>query len=227
MEKLNSFFRVIDAIAIFVGLYFCKLIDIYFESKKIPYTITFLLCIAVIIMLIKVLELLFSFLIHNSQVVRSWILREENIEGAWFDMLKIDSDYFYGILLINIRNKKIQVSGEQFDCEGNVRVSWTTVMADFDGSTLRYVYQSRYAKAGNIEEKYGFSTHDFIRYSSGKRPNSYNGYFADISYNFERQTFTGRRINDKAVLRLLADPESKKEGIMALLQNDSPPADNH
>ncbi|MDB5320772.1 MAG: hypothetical protein JWN40_2403 [Phycisphaerales bacterium] len=217
MDRLAAYSRLVDAVAVFSALYLIRLAETHLEKIGAHTSVILIAAFIILVVSVRLLAFLASQALNYIPLLPRLILGPSNIQGIWFNTIPVDGDTFCGLFVVSLTDGRVRVVGEQFDKAGLVRVTWTSVMTQFDGDTLRFVYQARYT-VRNMVERFGFSTYTFIRSLPGKQLATFNGQYVDLSTNFESDAFSGFKITDKATLRSLNDPATRAAAVTKLLQ---------
>lgn len=120
------------------------------------------------------------FLLERSRRLRALVLRDDNIEGVWKDVV-YDQDKHQvvagGLVSIAIRGEKITVGGESFDSDGSFAGTFSSYLADYfdEERKLKFAYIVDLS-AANAVEKIGYC--EYLFQSDGlERPNTMSGFF--------------------------------------------------
>lgn len=166
--------RVASAAAIAGGIAAAK------ESLlvTIPWTVVFVIAVIVGFVVSTFLERIFEGLFNTSQRLRSFLFGKDDIEGYWTDVIEMGGDVRVGVQFIRYVEDRYRIDGWQYDLDGKERITWTSIISEFDGDKLHYVYQADYHDGA--VSRYGYSTTTFCRTSSTTKPDSAIGNFSDL-----------------------------------------------
>lgn len=217
MRKISKFYRSVDASALGAGLAFVGLTEQWFDAQNIPGWLVWVIVALLIGAFVRIFRVLAVRAVNRSQRVRRVILGADFIEGVWFDVLHINGELFCALITVYIRDGKYSVVGKQFDANGDLIVTWTSITSVFDGNTLHYLYRAHYNRLEPPEERQGISIWNFSRASGSRAPISFSGYFVDMVSGFRSEVFTGRKLN-KSEVSDLENPTGEKDLISKLMR---------
>jgi hypothetical protein len=176
--------------AVATGLAVAK--DTYFSGAAIKPFLAFVLLLSLIIS--KVVELGLEYLFDTSKWWRSFWLGKNNIEGLWAQKLTVDGIRCLGILSLYYAGSEYRVFGWRYNLDGKQVASWESLLLDFDGNVLHYLYQTRYQEESRTQ--YGYSTITFVRTVPTEKPKSCNGHFLDLAAGGITHSYQSRRLDE-------------------------------
>ncbi|HEY0412527.1 MAG TPA: hypothetical protein VGD66_05245, partial [Allosphingosinicella sp.] len=136
--------------AVATGLAAAK--DIYFHGAGIKPFLFIVLVVALVIS--KVVELSLEYLFENSAWWRLFLLGKNNVEGFWAQKLAIDGVRCLGIVSIDYSSGTLEVHGWRYNLEGEPVASWKSLLLEFDGIEMRYLYETRYQEVSLTQHGY-------------------------------------------------------------------------
>lgn len=220
MQRVQKVHEYIDTLLVISVLYaegtiLDNLEQHYFKN----HTLIFVGCIVFFVSVFKLLEWLIAKLIKNSEHIREFILGEDFIEGIWFDSTVEDNEKTYGLFTNSYHGTEIEQNGELYSEECQPLNSWTSIASSYKEGTLILVYKVNYVQEEIIEQRLGLLTISFAKTAKQKSPKTIIGTFYDVSEDVRSKSFYGFKVTDKAILKALSNPETKRQAIRQLINN--------
>jgi hypothetical protein len=143
---------------------------------------------------------------------KNLILREDWIEGVWFDFL-IDPEattvFGNGIITIRFVDGQLKISGCGMSPKGVEIAPFTATSIDWGKDGVRFVYE----KDGGMT--IGVAQYDFRRFGGGK-PTDYSGWFIETN-ELKRQNVVAFLVEKPDLLSELGDPTRRRTAIHKLI----------
>jgi hypothetical protein len=140
------------------------------------------------------------------------ILRDDWIEGVWFDFL-IDEEattfFGNGIITIEFVDGELKISGAGVSSAGVEIAPFAATLIDWKKDGVRFVYE----KDGGVT--IGLAQYDFRRYGSGKRT-GYSGWFLETN-ELKRQNVVAFLVDKPDLLSELGDSCRRHAAIHKLI----------
>ena len=181
-------------IGIFIGSILTQISYDFLKQYGFPNYLLVILLFVIFAFTIDVLSNVIRVIINRSSVVRQIILGRDYIEGQWIDTAVGEDSKSYSIYLIRFVDESYQITGKEFDKEGNILYDWQSVAAHFDGDRLIYLYSS-HSRSG-VEENYGVTSVTFMRPGPNRSSKIASGYFVDAATNFRKRTTSAEKLSD-------------------------------
>lgn len=220
MQRVQKIHEYIDTLLVVAVLYTeGSILDRLEQHFFRNHTLIFVGCILFFVLVFKLLEWLITKLIKNSASIREFILGEDFIEGIWFDATVEDSNRTYGLFTNSYHGTEIEQNGELYSAECLPLNSWTSIASSYKEGTLILVYKVNYVQEEIIEQRLGILTISFAKTEKQKSPKTIIGTFYDVSENIKSKSFYGFKVTDKAILKELSHPETKRQAIRKLIDS--------
>jgi hypothetical protein len=140
------------------------------------------------------------------------ILREDWIEGVWFDFL-IDAEakgvLGNGLITIRFVDGQLKIIGCGMSSQGVEIAPFTATLIDWSEDGVRFMYK----KEGGMT--IGMAQYDFRRFGGGK-PADYSGWFFE-STDSKRQNVVAFLIEEPELLSELGDPTRRRTAVHKLI----------
>lgn len=216
VQKVHDYIDTLLVVAVLYteGTILDNLEQHYFKD----HALVFVGCILFFVLVFKLLEWLINKLIKNSERIREFILGEDFIEGTWFDAT-VEENRTFGLFKNSYQGLEIEQNGELFSADCVPLNSWTSIATNYKERTLTLVYKVNYVEEEIIEQRIGVLIITFTKTAQQKSPNTFIGTYYDLSEEFKSKSFYGFKITDKAILKDLSNPATKRQAIRKLIDN--------
>jgi hypothetical protein len=124
--------------------------------------------------------------------------------------------------LITLRDGQLVITGEQFDVNGNLRVTWKSLIVHYDGDSIVYLYRAEFIHATREKSVLGMAVLNFPRTAPQAHPTIVNGYWIDFCDPYERIAFCGEKVVAAEDLACLRDPSKRRSFVVSLFKRDYP-----
>lgn len=223
MPRLEAFYKIVNLIIIVTFLSLeAYLIHLISEQATSNIIFVFLTIgfVIVLVTVFKLIEYLIEKAIEECKFIRKIILKNEFIEGTWFDNVKIDGEDVYGLTTFTFNKGKYFQTGEQIFKDGTTRCSWNSVVADFQNNTLMVIYTVKYFDETYIVQPYGVSMYRFLNSRNENEPMIYIGSYFDIAEKNATKSTKGFKIQEENTIKKLYEPNSRNEILKTLMSSN-------
>ncbi|MEM6364324.1 MAG: hypothetical protein AAF745_07855 [Planctomycetota bacterium] len=174
MKKLDRAIQLCEIIGIGFGAYAVRVFLSGVSQSTISPAFATLISVAVVIVCAKSAKYVIAELLDRSTVLRRVVAGQSFIEGDWLDY----ADGHFGLLTIRYDDGAVRVHGNAISKDGTILYTWRSVIADFDGIVLEYLFRADVAIDGDpFNEDYGHIRITFLRPAPRSAPCQFSGAF--------------------------------------------------
>lgn len=180
MKKIDRAIQLGEVIGIAFGAYAVRVFLQSISQTAISPAFVTLISVALVILCAKLTKYTVAELFDRSSLLRKIVAGDSFIEGDWLDY----PNGHLGILTFRYDDGKIRVHGTAINPDGKIVYSWHSVLADFDGTVLEYLFRSRRSVDGDpFNEDYGHLKVSFTRSAPRSAPAQFAGAFLHFGTN--------------------------------------------
>jgi hypothetical protein len=193
MKKIDAAIQLGEIIGIGFGAYAVRMFlsGLTPESTISPAFAT-MISVAIVIVCAKSAKYLFAEMIDRSTLIRRAVAGHSFIEGDWLDF----ADGHFGLVTIRYDDGALRVDGTAISTDGTILYTWQSVVANFDGIVLEYLFRSGKAVDGDpFNEDYGHLRISFLRPAPRAAPCQFSGAFCNFGTDHRLIQMHGIRLS--------------------------------